>query len=117
MKKIVVIDDDQEMRNLISDILRRQGYAVCPFGSAVKALGRVDADSPDAVICDVIMPDMDGREFVRKFKILQPAIPVIMITAYGSALSPREAFVAGASRLVMKPFSISELLEAIKLVT
>lgn len=115
MKKIGVIDDDREMRDLIADVLRRHGYEVTPFESASSALQQLQSGlAPDAVICDVIMPDMDGREFVKRFKSTQPNVPVILITAFGSALSPREAIVAGASRLLMKPFSISELTDAIR---
>lgn len=120
MKRIIVIDDDAEMRNLITDVLKRQGYDVSAFESANIVLGNAQSKvlgPTDAVICDVVMPDLDGRDFVKQFKHIRPAIPVILITAYGSALSPRDAVTVGASRLVMKPFTISELLDAIQTVT
>jgi FixJ family two-component response regulator len=120
LKRVAVIDDDLEMRTLISDVLKRYGYAVDVHASALRILESPDENYTsklDVIICDVIMPDLDGREFVKKFKFENPSIPVILITGFGSALSPREAQVAGASRLIMKPFAISELLEAISAVT
>ena len=126
MKRVFVIDDDSEMRALLHDVLMKHGFHVDTFASAREALNQLKALSLapvgpngvargiDAVICDVIMPDMDGREFLKKFKVLFPRVPVILITAFGSALSPKEAFVAGANQLLMKPFGISELLDALK---
>ena len=119
LKQVYVIDDDIEMRALLADVLSRHGYRVKVFESgleALKAITIASKNDPDAVICDLIMPDLDGREVTRRFKSLLPKVPVILITGFGSALPLKEALNAGAHHLLTKPFGISELIEALRIV-
>lgn len=117
MKTIAIIDDDKDMRELLKDILGKKGFDVQLFSNAKEAFDKLpQQQEPAAIICDVIMPDMDGREFLKSWRKLGHKTPIIMITAFGSAISQNEAMRAGAFRLLMKPFSISELVETLNLV-
>src|SRR4051812_13559961 len=104
--KIVIVDDDQEMRSLLNDFLTNQGYAVTTFPLALEALkalspeGRLAANQPDGdidiLISDIKMPQMDGLEFADKLREVRPEIPVILITAFGSIETAIEAMKRGA---------------------
>ncbi len=117
---IVVVDDEKEMRELLKEVLQREGYYVTTYSlaiDAVQALGETGdlstntqaGLSVDAVISDIKMAQMDGMKFLTKLKIIRPEIPVILITAFGSIDSAIEAMQKGAFHYVVKPFKLSEI--------
>ena len=117
--RIVIVDDDQEMRSLLKDFLSAEGYETHEFPVATDALealspgGKLGADQPDGdidlIISDIKMPQMDGLEFTSRLQSLRPEIPVILITAFGSIETAIEAMRRGAFHYVVKPFKLVEM--------
>src|SRR6476469_3752291 len=100
--KILVADDEQNLRRVLTALLRRDGHDVVQAANGVEAiehLGQVDV-----VITDLRMPGADGMEVLRTASAKHPHVPVIMITAYGSVGQAVEAIKAGAFDYIEKPF-------------
>ncbi len=115
--KILVIDDDQEMKSLMQDFLQGQGYEVQAFSLGTEAFELIketldqQGDWPelDLVVSDVQMPEMDGMELTQRLHRMLPDVPVILVTAFGSIDSAIEATRQGAHDYVVKPFQLKEL--------
>jgi DNA-binding NtrC family response regulator len=114
MRKILVVDDDQQMRLDLSEILSMEGYDVDSAGSGEEALELVKKNGYDIVISDLKMPGMSGMELLAHIKRLKPEIRVIMITAYATIESAVEAMRRGASDYISKPFKINEIEVAVR---
>ncbi len=111
-RKIIVVDDEAQMRKALYAVLNRKGYDVVTVPSGADALAALTgANGFSAVISDVRMPGMTGLELLRSVKKLCPALPVIMMTAYGTIDTAIEAMREGAEDYVLKPFS-SEIIES-----
>jgi two-component system response regulator HydG len=104
--KILIVDDDQAMRSLLSDFLSGQGYECVQCPSAVLALEMLEVD---LVITDLRMPQMDGMQFIEKVKLAKPDLPILMITAFGSIETAIEAIRRGAFDYIVKPFKLAEI--------
>src|SRR5215471_16255905 len=100
--KILVADDEQNLRRVLAALLRREGHEVVQAASGIEAIDRL-ADV-DVVITDLRMPGADGMEVLRTAAKNHPHVPVIMITAYGSVGQAVEAIKAGAFDYIEKPF-------------
>jgi len=117
--RIVIIDDDQEMRSLLHDFLTHNGFDVTCFSLATEALqaftpeGKLNFDKAegdiDVIISDIKMPQMDGLEFTTQLQGLRPEIPIILITAFGSIETAIVAMRQGAFHYVVKPFKLAEM--------
>ena len=103
--RIAIIDDEQDMRQSISQWLSLSGYETETYASAEEALGKIGADYPGIVISDVRMPGMDGMTFLRKLMNIDPGLPVIMITGHGDVAMAVEAMRIGAYDFMEKPFN------------
>jgi two-component system response regulator PilR (NtrC family) len=114
MATILVVDDDQGMRELLEIMLTEEGYHVSTAGDARKALAQCRKEIYDLVITDLRMPKMDGIDFLRKVKDLSPGTMVILITAYASAETALTAMKEGAYDYIEKDFSIEDLKEVIR---
>ena len=114
---VLVVDDDGDTRETITDLLELEGYAVriAVDGSAALDAGR--QETFDAVLMDIRMPGMDGVEALRAFRALAPSTPVIMVTAYSLAERLQAARDAGAVATLQKPFRVDDLLELLEDVT
>jgi DNA-binding NtrC family response regulator len=106
---ILVIDDDKAMRDACFQILSRQGYRVELAASAKQGLILLERLSFDTILLDLVMPDMDGLETLKKIKALDPEIQVIIITGYGTIQSAVESIQAGAFHFLSKPFVPDDL--------
>jgi len=106
---ILVIDDDKAMRDACFQILARQGYRVELAASAKQGLTLLERLSFDAILLDLVMPDMDGLEALKKIRALDPDIEVIIITGYGTIQSAVESIKAGAFHFLSKPFVPDDL--------
>jgi two-component system response regulator HydG len=106
---ILVIDDDKAMRDACFQILSRQGYRVELAASARQGLTLLERLSFDAILLDLVMPDMDGLEALKKIRALVPDIEVIIITGYGTIQSAVESIKAGAFHFLSKPFVPDDL--------
>jgi len=107
--KILVVDDDSSIRNMLSIVLKKNGYDVACAENSEAALKRLKAKSFDMIISDIKMPGIDGIELLRKIKTILPEMPVIMITAFASASDAVEAMKLGAEDYITKPFNLDEL--------
>ncbi len=109
METILVVDDEQGMRELLTVLLEHQGYRVITASDGEQALELIAHQSPDLVISDVRMPKMDGIGLLTGIRKTDPQLPVIMVTAYASMDSTIQAMRLGAHDYVTKPFRIDEI--------
>jgi DNA-binding NtrC family response regulator len=107
--KILVVDDEVIMRNLLLKILEQEGYLVTLAGSYTEAMTRLNAERYDIVLSDVKMPETNGFELLKVVKGQWPQTAVIMMTGYGDAYTVKEALMLGADEYVTKPFKSHEI--------
>jgi two-component system response regulator AtoC len=111
--RILVVDDDEALRESLALLLAAEGYEVLTAGDAEAALARLD-EPVDVVLCDVRMPGMDGLELLPELIRRLPGAPVLMMSAYGSGDLAVEALKRGAFDYLAKPFQPAEVILAIK---
>ena len=109
LKKILVVDDEASMRELLSIMLRKEGFEVAVAESRARAAEVLAKGPVDMVITDIRLPDGDGIEILRHVKAVLPEIVVIMMTAYGSTQTAVAALKLGAHDYLTKPFDVEEL--------
>ncbi len=109
MKRILVVDDEENARLALSKILVREGYEVTSAGNGYEALNYLRGKEVELIITDINMPEMNGMAFLRELNKIRPASNVIMITAYGEVETYIEAMNLGAFEYVNKPVKIEEL--------
>jgi DNA-binding NtrC family response regulator len=109
MEKILIIDDEKSVLDMLNVVFKKEGYRVKKSLSAQKALELIDEEDFDLILSDIRLPQISGMELLRKIKEKKPGTPVIMITAYGTIKQAVEAFKAGAIDYVVKPFDVEEL--------
>ncbi|MFZ4436984.1 MAG: sigma-54-dependent transcriptional regulator [Syntrophales bacterium] len=109
MAKILVVDDDQGMREFLEIMMTREGYRVVTAADAGKALARCRKETFDLIITDLKMPKMDGIAFLKEVKQLSPETMVILITAYASGETAVNAMKEGAYDYIEKDFAIEDL--------
>ena len=111
MEKLLVVDDERSMRELLELVLKREGYAVHTAENGTRALELVRQNVYDLIISDVKMPDINGIELLARVREISPETMVIMITAFATVDTARKAFKLGAEDLVIKDagFDVEEL--------
>lgn len=107
--RILVVDDDPSLRNMMNIVLKKDGFDVTCVENARVALSTLKEESFELIISDIKMPDVSGIDLLRKVKSLNPDMPVVMITAYGSTHDAVEAMKLGAENYITKPFNLDEL--------
>lgn len=112
-EKILVVDDEEVIRDVCSQILENLGYLVVTAGSGREALKLVSEDIFDVVITDIMMPDMSGLELLEVIKRTSLDIRPVVITGLGTFEMATQADRLGASEFVVKPFTPNELAEAV----
>jgi two-component system response regulator AtoC len=110
MRRVLVVDDEENLRLVIGTLLKKQGYEVDTARSAEDALARLDSFDPDVVLADVRMPGMSGIELCEELKARASEATVILMSAFGSVDLAIEAMKAGAYDYVSKPFKQDEVL-------
>ncbi len=113
-QSILVVDDQKEMLISYQKILNKAGYEVITAQSAEKALDCFDEKMPDLLICDLVMPEMDGMELLETVKRDHPDCPVIMVTGYGTLEIGVKAVKSGVFDFLEKPFSKDKLLKTVE---
>jgi two-component system, NtrC family, response regulator PilR len=108
--KILVVDDEQSIREFLELLLTKEGYQVKTTGSAVEALQILEKDRFDVIFMDIQMPQMSGIEALIALKKMDPTIEVIVITAFGSTEIAIDVIKKGAYDFIAKPFKIDNLL-------
>ena len=111
MGKILLVDDDDQLRSSFYNLLSMEGYSVRAAASGEAALGMADEELPDVVIMDVRMPGIDGLATLRLLREREPRLPVIIMTAYSTTEAAIEATKLGAFDYILKPFEIPDVLE------
>jgi len=114
MKKILIIDDEQEIRKLLGDSLKRHGFEVEIAFDGQEGLEKVKLTNPDLVLCDISMPGLSGVEVLKKIKQFNQDIIVIMLTGYGTMESAIECIKLGAYGHIAKPIELDKLLVLLK---
>lgn len=110
MLKIIVAEDNRELRQLFSHVLIKNGYSVKGAENGKEVLDILDTDYCDLIISDIMMPVMDGYELVRKLRESGYTIPVLMITAKDAFDDMRQGFLSGTDDYMVKPINVNEML-------
>jgi CheY-like chemotaxis protein len=108
--KVLIVDDEEQMRKLIVAILSKRGHQCITASNGVEALNRIRQEKVDAVITDILMPEMDRIALTKEILSLYPYLPIMVITGHSKEYSAESAITAGARDFIEKPFSIEEFL-------
>ena len=112
MPKILVVDDDASIRQLVTDVLTVEGYEVEAVADGYAALLSIEGRRPDCVVLDVMMPGLDGHEVLQRIRAAErgPDLPVVMLTAAADDAQQWQAWTEGVDYFLAKPFDADELL-------
>ncbi len=111
--RILVIDDERDVADILGDVLTRDGHQVVVCSDGAAGLARFERERFDLVITDLGMPGMSGWEVARLVKLARPGLPVVMITGWGDRIDPAEAASRGVDVLVSKPFKRDQIRELV----
>jgi two-component system response regulator MprA len=112
--KVLVVDDEPAVRDALERALRSQGYAVSTAVDGRDGLDRLEAEPPDLVVLDILMPRLDGIDACRELRASGDRTPVLMLTARDAVGDRVEGLDAGADDYLVKPFALEELLARIR---
>jgi len=112
--KILIVDDQFGIRILLNEVLQKEGYDTYQAANGIQALEIVSKHSPDLVLLDMKIPGMDGIEILKRMRVIDKEIRVIIMTAYGELDMIQEAKDLGALTHFAKPFDIDEIRSAVK---
>jgi CheY-like chemotaxis protein len=112
--RILVVDDEEPMRNMMLALLSRLGHQCITASNGIEALNRTKQNKVDAVITDIVMPEMDGIALTKEMLILFPHLPIMVMTGHAQEYSVESAIAAGARDFIKKPFSIEEFMLRLK---
>jgi len=115
-QKILVVDDNQDSRELVMKILGKKNYLLLEAYDGEDALNKIIAEKPDLVLMDISMPKIDGYEVTRRLKTMDvyKDIPIIALTAHAMKGDCEKALAAGCKGYITKPINIREFNEQIK---
>lgn len=115
-KKILVIEDERDIGDLVTHYLEKEGYRVMALRDGAKGLKQIKTEPPDLLILDLMLPEMDGLEICRQVRsdLRTAALPVIMLTAKGEETDRVVGLEMGADDYISKPFSPKELVARVK---
>ncbi len=119
MAKILLVDDEPDIRMLTKMMLEKAGHSVAEAVNGEEGMKMLDEDVPDLILLDVMMPGMKGWEVCQKVKKDRKTrgIPVVMFTIRGSEDSVRKSYECGADAHINKPFEIAELIDTVNKLT
>lgn len=114
MFNILVVEDDKNLRKLITTCLKKNNYTSFEANNGEEALEMLDKQFIDLIITDVMMPKMDGFELIKELRMSEYKLPILLITAKDSIDDKKEGFLLGADDYMVKPINIEELLLRVK---
>ena len=109
MFKVLVVEDDRDLRQLFARVLQRSGYETLEAGDGQQALEVLEREYVDVIISDIMMPVMDGYELVRSLREADMNMPVLMITAKDAFDDMRRGFLSGTDDYMIKPVNVNEM--------
>lgn len=109
MFRILIAEDDRELRQLFKHVLLKNGYAVTEASNGEQALAAMDNETFDLVISDIMMPGMDGYELVCRIREAKESIPVLMVTAKDAFADLQKGFQSGTDDYMVKPVNVNEM--------
>ena len=109
MFKILVVEDDSELRGLFEKVLLKNGFTVKCAENGAEALGILENDYIDLIISDIMMPELDGYELVKRLREAGRQTPVLMITAKDAFDDMRQGFMSGTDDYMIKPVNVNEM--------
>ncbi|MDR7078630.1 two-component system response regulator (stage 0 sporulation protein F) [Neobacillus niacini] len=113
-EKILIVDDQFGIRILLNEVFSKEGYQTFQAANGIQALDIVTKHDPDLVLLDMKIPGMDGIEILKRMKVIDPDIRVIIMTAYGELDMIQEAKNLGAITHFAKPFDIDDIRAAVR---
>jgi len=113
MARVLVVDDDPKITQMLRRVLTLEGYEVATAGSGAESLLQLRATEPDLVILDILMPGMDGLEVCRRIRTVGDT-PILLLTAKDEVADRVEGLDSGADDYVVKPFALEELLARVR---
>jgi DNA-binding response OmpR family regulator len=114
MSKILVVDDDVYIRELVSTLLKNEGFAICEASDGREALKRLGEEKIDLCVLDIMMPNMDGFEFCKTARKYYENLPILMLTAKGEISQKVKGFGIGCDDYLVKPFEGAELIVRVR---
>ena len=114
MRKILIVEDEAELRFSLSHNLQFEGYSVLEAADGQQGLRAFQNENPDLVVMDIMMPNMDGLTALKEIRKLNSHIPVMLLTARSSEMDKVLGFQMGADDYLTKPFSLGEFLARVK---
>ena len=112
--RILTVDDESSLTELLSMAMRYEGWEVATAGSGIDAVKEAREMRPDAIVLDMMLPDFDGLEVMRRIRTEQPDVPVIFLTAKDALEDRIGGLTAGGDDYVTKPFSLEELIARLR---
>lgn len=116
MAKVLVVDDSEFMRRVLRNILEGGGHKVREARNAQEALDIFKKEGADVITMDIVMPETDGIETVKRLRDADPKVRIIMVSALGHQKTVMRALEAGAMDFIMKPFTSDDVLESVRAV-
>ncbi len=114
MVKVLLVDDAPDVREMISDFLKMEGYQVVTASNGLEALQVLEKEKPEAAIVDIEMPEMNGLEFSKKVLSQNPNFPIVIISAYVEKYSMDYISKIGIKTILRKPINLNELAQSIR---
>jgi len=113
-KKILIVDDDENIRRLCRDLLERENFVIEETGNGFDAINRIENEEYDLVLLDLQMAEIDGFEVVKKVREFNDAIPIVIMTGYATIENAVKAMKTKANDFVVKPFDIHQFLSTVR---
>lgn len=113
---LLIIDDEEDLLELLAYNFGKEGFEVAAFQRAEPALAFLQGRIPDAILCDWMMPEMDGLELCRRVKsnVEMAHIPFVMVTCRGEKIAQKQALAEGVTDFIVKPVRVPELISRIR---
>jgi len=112
--RVLAVDDEPSLTELLSIALRYEGWVVTTASTGAQAVRAASQMQPDAIVLDIMLPDFDGLEVMRRIRTTQPNVPVIFLTAKDALPDRIAGLTAGGDDYVTKPFSLEELIARLR---
>ncbi|MBN2328557.1 MAG: response regulator [Candidatus Omnitrophica bacterium] len=114
MATIIVVDEEEELRDNLQDLLEFNQYTVIPYSTGEELLANLDSLSMDVVLLDYQLPGVSGIELIPSLKGKNPEIPIAIVTASSSPDTRSKALENGANCVILKPYEPADILQAVK---